>query len=289
MLKVEPLIRGLELSFNGGLHPAGIAHLGSLLQPGWENVVTNIPGTIAAVARDPRYGLASASDEGRDAAIADVQEIHRELATLREILGENAVVAVELHSAPVAGPRASSAERLADSLTQIAAWDWGSTRLVVEHADALVDGHPPQKGWLSLEAELAATELASARTGRRIGHTVNWGRSAIETQSADGPEQHLRQLVAAGALAGVMFSGASGLATGRSTPWQDVHLAVDTVEPESLLTGAEIERTLATIAGADPLYMGVKVGRAVDSSTLEKRLAPGLATLSALNGIRGHR
>ncbi len=241
------------------------------------------------MARDPRYGLASTSDEGRGAAIEDVRAIHREVTAIRAVLGDTSVVAVELHSAPVAGAGASSADRFADSLAEIAAWDWGAIRLVLEHADALVDWHPPQKGWLSLEVELAATELAAERTGRSISHTVNWGRSAIETQDGEGPQDHLRRLLAVGSLAGFMVSGASGLATGRSTPWQDVHLAVDTVEPESFLTEAALERALTTIADADLHYLGVKVGKAVGSSTPAERLAPGLATLRTLDRLRGER
>ncbi|MCU1421142.1 MAG: hypothetical protein JWN36_793 [Microbacteriaceae bacterium] len=199
------------------------------------------------------------------------------------------MLAVELHSAPVAGVGASSVVRFADSLAEIAGWDWGPAQLVVEHADALVDRHPPQKGWLPLDAEVAAAGLASERSGRPIAHTINWGRSAIETESADGPQEHLRRLLAVDALAGFMVSGASPLATPRSTPWQDVHLAVDTVEPESLLTEVALERALDAIAGADPLYVGVKVGRGADTSTSAGRLAPGLATLRTLDRLGAAR
>ena len=256
-----------------------------MLRPGWQNVITNIPGTIAAVGHDPRYGLASTSDDGRRAAIEHVRELHADATAVRDVLGDDSVVAVELHSAPVAGVGASSVERFADSLAEIAGWDWGSTHLVIEHADALVDRHPPQKGWLSLDAELAATEFATERSGRSIRHTVNWGRSAIETGSADGPQEHLRRLLEADGLAGFMVSGASPLATARSTPWQDVHLAVDTVEPESILTELALERALDSIAGTDLIYLGVKVGRAAGASTSAGRLAPGLATLRTLDRL----
>jgi hypothetical protein len=263
----------------------------SLLRPDWQNVITNIPGTIAAVAGDPRYGLASTSDEGRRAAVDDVRALHADVTAMRAALGDAAVLAVELHSAPVAGLGASSAELFSDSLAEIAGWDWGAARLVVEHADALVGWHAPQKGWLSLDAEIDATRRATERTGRSIAHSVNWGRSAIETESADGAQDHLRRLLAADALAGFMVSGAAPEATARSTPWQDVHLAVDTIEPESLLTELALDRALETIAGADLLYVGVKVGRAADATTSSERLAPGLATLRTLDrlALRGVR
>ena len=229
------------------------------------------------------FGSDSDSDEGRRAAVADVRAIFEQVQALRDARGQDAVVAVELHSAPLATPGASSAEALARSLSEIAEWDWEGVRLVLEHADARVDAHPPQKGWLPLGEELAASRLASTRSGVTIAHSINWGRSAIETRSADGPIDHLQTVIAAEALVGFMVSGASPLPTGRSSAWQDVHLGIDRVEPESLLTAAALDRAVATIANTELAYLGVKVGRAVGSTTAPERLAPGLATLHELD------
>ena len=275
LLRAEPLIRGLELSFNAGVHPGGATALAELLDPRWENVVTTIPGTIAGVARDAAYGLASASDVGRAAALDQVRRLHRDVAAL--VAAGRPVIAVELHSAPTGG----SAERLTESLTEISSWDWGQTAVLLEHADALVPEHPPVKGWMRLEGEIAAVSAASAATGRQLGHTVNWGRSAIESASASGPLDHIRALGAS--LRGLMFSGASPLATPRSAPWEDSHLALDTFEPESLLTTAALREALAAVGELD--YLGVKVGRAAGATTLAGRLAPGLGTLHALDEV----
>lgn len=283
LLRGEPLIGGLELSFRGGLHPGGVPLLAPLLDPAWRNVVTAIPGTIAGVAADAAYGLASTDPAGRTAALVDARALRDDVAALCDHHGEHAVIAVELHSAPVARPGASSVDHLAESLVEIAGWDWGGVALLLEHADALVPGHPPQKGWMPLEHEIAATRAASAATGRRIGHSINWGRSAIETGSADGVETHVARLRDEGLLDGLMISGASPQPTARSGAWEDVHLAIADVEPESLLTRAALASALRTV-GANPLaVLGVKVGRAAHAATLPDRLTPGLATLAALH------
>lgn len=275
LLSGEPLIRGLELSFNAGVHAGGPEALAALLDPRWENVVTTIPGTIAAVARDSEYGLASTTERGRTAALDHVRQLRSDVEAL--VAAGRPVIAVELHSAPTGG----SVERLTESLAEIASWDWGETEVLLEHADALVPEHPPVKGWMPLAGEIAAVSAASAATGRRVGHVVNWGRSAIESASASGPLEHIRTLGAS--LRGLMLSGASPLATARSAPWEDSHLALDTFEPESLLTIDALRETLTAVGQLD--YLGVKVGRAADATTLAGRLAPGLGTLHAVDEL----
>lgn len=285
LLRAEPLIGGLELSYNKGLHRRGVDRLASLLDPGWHNVVSNIPGTIAGVAGDPTYGLASTDADGRAAALTDVAGLYRDVAALREAHGDRSVRAVELHSAPVASGAASSAAALSDSLAEIASWAWGEVTIVIEHADALVEGHSPQKGWLSLEAEMEASAHASERSPRRVRHSVNWGRSAIETQSVEGPRRHLSTLAEAGLLAGFMVSGASGEPTPRSTPWQDVHLATDAFEPASILTRAALASAIALIDPGSLAFLGTKVGSPAGAASLGERLGPGLGTLRVLDEL----
>ena len=285
ILRDEPLIGGLELSFRDGLHPGGVPLLAPLLDPAWRNVVTTIPGTLAGVAANPAYGLASTDLAGRESALLTARALRDDVDALSEYFGFPAVVAVELHSAPVARPGASSADHFAESLIEIASWNWGDVALIVEHADALVPGRVPQKGWLALEDEIAATRAASHASGRRIGHGINWGRSAIETGSADGVDAHLGRLRDAGLLDALMISGASPQPTARSAPWEDVHLAIADVEPESLLTSASLASAVRAVGSTPLTVLGVKVGRAADAITLGDRLAPGLATLAALQSI----
>ncbi len=276
MLRGEPLVGGLELAFAPGLHPRGPEHLARLLDPRWHLVVTNVPATLARAAQDPAYGLASDDAEGREAALADVRALREEVARL-----DRPVLAVELHSAPGRARAVSSAEAFAHSLEQIARWPWGRTRLVVEHADAFRPGQEPQKGYLPLAEEVRAVARATGSTGVPIRHTVNWGRSAIETRSADGPEEHVAELAGAGQLTGLMFSGAASAPSARGAAWQDVHLPLDVDEPTSLLTRDRMERTLA-LAG-DVLYLGVKVG----SAPHEEGLARFDASRSALRVLDG--
>ena len=89
-------------------------------------------------------------------------------------------------------------------------WDWPGTKLVIEHCDAYVEGQAPSKGCLTIKDEIAASLAAKAATGRAVGICINWGRSAIETRSAEGVVKHIKAAKEAGLLSGLMFSGASG-------------------------------------------------------------------------------
>ncbi len=288
LLRAEPLIGGLELGFLHGLHPHGIERLSALLDPGWRNIATTMPHTLAAVDVDPAYGLASADADGRRRAVDDVAQLRDEVFALREALGPLAVTTVELQCAPSAAAGAAGSTHLAASLTEIAGWDWSGVRLLVEHSDAATPTHAPAKGWLSLDEEIDAVRTASARTGAPIGQAVNWGRSVIETRAPRGAVEHLERLRTAGTLCGFTVSGVSGQPTSRSLPWEDVHLAIADVDPESLLTTAALVDAVAVARRASPLQVGVKVGAPAAPTTLEERLAPGLATLHALADAWAH-
>lgn len=288
LLRAEPLIGGLELGFLHGLHPHGIERLSALLDPGWRNIVTAMPHTLAAVAEDPSYGLASADSDGRRRAVDDVARLRDEVLTLREALGTPAVTTVELQCAPSVAAGAAGGTHLASSLIEIAGWDWAGVRLLVEHSDAATPAHAPAKGWLSLDEEIDAVRTASARSGAPIGQAVNWGRSVIETRTPHGAVDHLERLRTAGTLCGFTVSGVSGQPTSRSLPWEDVHLAIADIDPESLLTTAALVAAVAVAGPARPWQVGVKVGAPVAPTTLEERLAPGLATLRALADAWSH-
>ena len=289
LLRTEPRIGGLELGFDGTLHAGGSGRLAGLLDPAWRNTVTTMPGTLATLEHDPRAGLASTDRDARRRAVEDVRRLHAEVLGLQRELGGHAVVAAQLHSAPRTDG-GSSAEALSDSLVEIAGWDWPGVRLLVEHSDATVAGHRPEKGWLSLDDEIRAVESATEGSGRAIGQSVNWGRSAIEARSAKGPVDHLERLARTGTLGAFTVSGVADGATPRGAAWADVHLAVDLVEPESLLTDAALEESLAIAASAGVDVIGIKVGADPAAQTLRGRLDPGLATLRVVHarwsGIR---
>jgi hypothetical protein len=265
-LAAMPAVRGLELPFTGALHRSDEAWLFARLRPGWDYVVTLIPGTMGRLAGDRHFGLASADAAGRQAALAMARDAQAAVARLNQAAGRAAVIAVELHSAPSRGAAGGvgEGEAFARSLAEIASWDWGGARLVVEHCDAHRPGHPQHKGFLSLADELAAIASANATARAPIGVVVNWGRSVLETHEAGRAVAHVAAAAAAGALAGIMFSGTSGAETPYGV-WQDTHMphapapGIAHAAPGSLMTEAEIARSLAAAAGARLDILGAKI------------------------------
>jgi hypothetical protein len=130
-LAALPEIGGLELPWTGRLHPAGEDDwLLRRLPDRWDVVLTTIVATMPALATDPRLGLASVDPEGRARAITLLARARDDVHRLADAAGRPRVLAVEVHSAPRGG---SSAEALAESLREIAAWDWAGATVVVEH------------------------------------------------------------------------------------------------------------------------------------------------------------
>ncbi len=272
-------VRGLELPFTGALHRSDEHWLLARLRPQWEHVVTLIPGTMGRLQADKTFGLASADEAGRQAALAMARDARAAVARLNEAVGRAAVIAVEVQSAPSRGSAGGvgSAEAFARSLAEIAAWDWFGARVVVEHCDAHRPGHPQHKGFLSLEDELAAIARANDRARRPLGVNVNWGRSVLETHDAGTAVAHVEAARRAGALSGLMFSGASGAATPYGA-WQDTHMPQAPAEglrhgaEGSLMTEAEIARTLAAARGAALDFVGAKIAIRPPEAAVEARL-----------------
>lgn len=243
------LVAGLEVPSH---HLADLAAVESMTQfasPQWVYAVTCFPGTILAMAESPATGLASMDSVGRTTAVEFVAGLREQLLRFDEQVGGGQVQHLFLHSAP----RGGTPDALAVSLAEILSWDWGGTRLHLEHSDAAVAGQQPQKGFLSLTDELRVLDQLGD-----IGLVINWGRSAIESRSVDGPVQHLEQAREAGLLSGLMFSGAAESDSAFGSGWLDAHLPTSSVEPSSLLTPAEITRSLQ--AAGDQVLLGVKIG-----------------------------
>lgn len=283
-LRDEPLVGGLELAWDRELFPDRADWLAPLLAPGWSSVATMMAGVSARVQADPAYGLASVRDESRQLAVADVTAANREILRLREVLGPQAVVAIEIQSAPSATAGASSAA-FTESLRQVLDLDWDGVAVVVEHCDG-ADGVSPGKAYLPLRTEVACLDEARQGSETAAGHAVNWARSVIEHRSADGADRAIRELVAADRLTGLMFSGVAAVDTGYTKAWGDSHLPVADggpgSEPESLLT-AERVRSALSLAGPGLGYLGAKISAPkVPGLGLDERLAPTLATLRVL-------
>jgi hypothetical protein len=245
-------IRGLELPYGpygGSPWPAGAPE-------DWSAVVTAIPGTMKRLGEASTFGLASRDGAGRRAALEFVSGL-RDYAHRLADQGHR-VEAVELHSAPTLH---SSAHSFEESLKEVLDWDWGSTRVLVEHCDAPRRGSKPEKGFLSFDEEVNTIASLQSQGRGQVGIVVNWARSVIESGDTGTAVEHLLQAREAGILAGVMFSGCSPEATEFGYPWIDAHLPaveVDGAPPSSLLNRAEVQRCLA--AAGPVAITGFKIG-----------------------------
>ncbi len=272
-------VRGLELPFTGALHRSDEPWLLAHLRPDWDHVVTLIPGTMGRLQSNKAFGLASNDEAGRQAALDMARQAQAAVARLNEAVGRVAVIAVEVQSAPSRGPvgAVGSAEAFARSLEEIASWDWFGARIVVEHCDAHRAGHPQHKGFLSLDDELTAIGRANGTARRPIGVNVNWGRSVLETHDVGRAVAHVEAACRAGVLSGIMFSGASGADTPYGI-WQDTHMPQAPAEglphgaAGSLMTEAEIRRTLAAAEGAALDFLGAKIAIRPPEAPVQARL-----------------
>ncbi len=257
-------IRGLELPYRsdgGDPWPAGAP-------AAWSAVVTSIPGTMQRLARDERFGLASKDSGGRRAALEFVAGMRDYVAALVD--SGHRVEAVELHSAP---PHHASSDAFAESLNEVLDWDWHGAGIVVEHCDAPRLAGPPEKGFLSFEAEVRVVRRLRNEGRDGVAVLVNWARSVIETGQSRTAADHLRYAREAGVLGGLMFSGCSPEPTEFGHPWIDAHLPAVEVQgapPSSLLNAGEIARCLRE-AGELPIT-GFKIGLPQDAVSPAERV-----------------
>jgi len=129
-----------------------------------------------------------------------------------------------------------------------------------------------------------------AATGKEIGITINWGRSAIETRSAEGVAEHIKAAKEAGVLSGLMFSGASGNESEYGV-WRDSHMppqaqsADGAGEPASLMTAENMKECVELAGPESLLYLGAKLGIRPRTAPLEDRMAYNLEVFSILGKI----
>lgn len=263
-------LAGLELPYYGRLHAHDDAWLIDRLRPEWRFVLTLLPGTMSRAAENPRFGLASADADGRKRALEFAEQARRTVEHLHSYLGYPAVVAVSVHSAPrlAGGPAKSSLEAFAGSLSDLRRRDWRGAELLVEHCDAAGTGQAPDKGFLRLEDEVAALKLSAGATPARV--LINWGRSALETRSPEGPREHIRRAREADLLAGLFFSGVTPEHPEWGA-WKDSHAPLSTVCPASLLTPEAVKESLRD--AGDVSCLGVKVQPLPASLDAPARLA----------------
>lgn len=271
-------VAGLEHPFTGTPHRDEL-WFAAQIRPDWSIVLTTLPGTMERLQDDRHFGLASADAGGRERALGFLEDARRHAAWLDATLGRPAVRAVMIHSAPRLGGSGakSSLERFADSLSELRGWDWGGAALLVEHCDAALPGRAHDKGFLSVEDDVLAAKLSSGAAP--IGVAVNWGRSAVETRSAEGPLEHVARAREAGLLQALFFSGAIASHPDYGD-WRDSHAPFSTTLPGSLLTPAAARAALAA-AGDVPL-VGLKLQTKPASLPVSGRLAVIKAGLEAI-------
>jgi hypothetical protein len=282
-------VSGLEVPFTGALHRYDEEWFLRRLPRSAEVILTLLPGTMARLTAEPRFGIASTDGAGRRAAVDFVGEALQAVARLNQATGGEPVTAVQLHTAPVHRPGLSSPGALTGSLAEIASWNWGGVQLVIEHCDAAVPGQQEAKGFLELEAEAEAVANINAEGGPQMAMAINWGRTVIERRRPEAAEEQISFLRRAGLLGGITFSGCSDVDTRYGPAWADVHVPPaplrsgrtggDALEPASLLTPDRIRASIDA-AGAGTGFRALKFAAPPASGVAER-----IATISSALGV----
>ncbi|GAB2504853.1 DUF4862 family protein [Microbulbifer agarilyticus] len=281
-------VRGLEHPFTGSLHGHDDDWFLRNIDPQWNYVFTGVPGVMGSLAKNPAFGIASDDEDGRAAGIEFYRKMHAAVLKLNGHLGRKAVDYVQLHTSPNRTKSNSSTDSLKRSLQEIVSWDWDGAGLVIEHCDAFVDGSEPEKGFLTLQEEIATIQAVNAASGSKLGISINWGRSALETRSVEGPLEHLRLAREAGLLRGLMFSGISDLETPYGV-WRDTHMPPAEIFAEgyfaegSLLTREQMALTLETAGWQDLDFVGAKLGVRPRDLDVDSRVAYNRDCLNAID------
>src|SRR5262245_54721227 len=85
-------VGGLELPFSGAVHAHDADWLTRSVRPDWSIVLTCIPGTMERLSRDPEFGLASSSDDGRRRALEFHRAAREAVEALERGLGRRVVI-----------------------------------------------------------------------------------------------------------------------------------------------------------------------------------------------------
>ncbi|WP_286263179.1 DUF4862 family protein [Thalassotalea atypica] len=278
-LKSMDNIQGIEHPFVGKLHPFDDDWFLANIDSRWQFVFTSIPGVMANLAHNPHFGIASINEDGRQAAIEFYQQARLAIFKLNKHLGKHAVSHMKIHTAPTISAKTSSSKQaLHTSLETILSWDWYGAKLLIEHCDAFIPEQSPEKGFLSLEDEIDTVTTINKKLSCNMGVSVNWGRSAIETRSVQGPIKHIKMAYQSKLLRGIIFSGASG----EDTPygqWKDSHMPpakafnIPHYAKNSLLTIEQIEKSLQHCDCDNLDFIGGKISLSPNTATVSERVS----------------
>ena len=214
---------------------------------------------------------------------------HTMVSKINEHFGASSILAVQLATAPsVPVPGVSSScESLSRSLDQILAWDWMGAKIVIEHCDSHRDGHPHEKGFMSIDDEI--NTLLSFSDASDIGLTINWARSVVEGRSISTVIKHINMAKSSNLLSGLMFSGTSD-GDKKYGAYKDNHMPFskcyneEYFEKNSLLKKDAIIDTLSAVDVNSLDYMGVKLlAMPLDSAAIDRRVGVNCDAIMALN------
>lgn len=307
-LAASALIIGVELPYLLDREAYPIDWLLKNIPEHWHLNITSLPAVMQLAAKNPKAGLASTSEPDRKIAVELFQKARCYADKLQQALGRPVIQSINLYSSPslfsnstqtaadfvVSAPSPSSAlarlkadfhqrsaEALERSLIEIKKMNWGLIALNLEHCDAFVSSHPPEKGFLSLDEEIEVLK----RVGD-IGLVLNWGRSAIETRSVEGPLQHLRQALSHQLLRGFVFSGCTADPNSLYGAWKDRHAPPAPLCRESLLGKKEMMQVLEeTKKENQELSLGIKISNRFVPFDIKRSIELNLETINLLENM----
>ena len=292
-LKELNSIRGLELPFWGeSLHQFDDQWLLSNLHPNWQNVLTCVPGTMKNLESDPYFGLASKNQSSRKNSIKFYLNAYKSVNQLKNNFGDNSVIAILITSSPFFNGEQlyANKENFIISLSEILSWDWGKTKLLIEHCDAFSNENlNPQKGFLSIEDEIDSILMLNSKYDSNIGVVINWGRSAIEYKDINGPLLHIKYAINHNILSGLMFSGTTDNENNLYGAWSDLHMPPSNYldfkffESESLMSYNNIKKTLAKCDYDKLDFIGIKLLAQPSNSNIEKRISINRDTMTLID------
>jgi len=279
LIESIPQIMGLEIPFFGhDIHRFGSDFLLNILRPEWNNVLTCIPGTMKNLSIDSRYGIASDDDYFRKEAVSMYKRANKIVHKVNDFYGKKSFIAIQIATAPSIPINGVSSSKysLLKSMEEILTLDWEGAKVVIEHQDSSILGHPFEKGFLTLEDEIEV--LLKLASQQETGITINWGRSAIEGKSIQKPIEHIKLALEKKLLCGLIFSGVSDIDQLYGN-WKDTHMPfaqsynVKHFEKNSLLTYENISNVLRLLDTKSLSYLGIKLlSMPIDKSKVERRV-----------------
>lgn len=288
LLKNITGLQGLEHPFFGELHQYDDDWFLHNIDPNWNIIFTGMPGVMNHLAKDANFGIASDDHQGRQNALNFYKDACKAIRKLNSHFNKQMVPCIQIHTSPSRKAAKSSTTSLSLSLQEMQSWDWSGAKLVIEHCDAFSAGGESAKGFLTLEEEIEAVTQVNLKNDGDIGFCVNWGRSAIETHSVEGPLEHIKILDKLGLLNGLMFSGVAAQDPIYGD-WKDSHMPPcfgnDIGEYQlgnSLLNSEEITNCNNACNLDNLNFMGAKISLLPRSSSAEVCAAYNAATIDLI-------